>query len=355
MRATRSGCPGGVTWRFAYPEVVRVFHGSHPREYYLNNGDWWGSLPAEMDSAGYPVWEAGTVMAIFARGAGWWAGAAPWCDSECGLALLGISGFPEFNDSTYSGGTCPGGTGGGAWPCVPGGSFVHELGHTLGLLHPADVPETESVASHSVMQTHWNYPDYASGSEMPWGLLTLERQTVWQNPFMHEGLDLVQMHTEADIVNLPATGFAPTAEFDVTKAGKTVQTINHSTGADHCYWTFGDGNMSTASAPSHTYAVDGIYHISLRTLSDNGMMALDTMTVRINCCVGMTGNIDCSPDQVVSLGDLTALIDHLFISLAPPCCVWEADIDGNMGISLGDLTKLIDHLFISLNPLPDCR
>ena len=76
----------------------------------------------------------------------------------------------------------------------------------------------------------------------------------------------------------------------------------------------------------------------------------------VPCCVGMTGNVDNDPDDQVSLGDLTALIDHLFISLAPLKCPEEADMDGSEAgvISLGDLTALIDHLFISLDPLPDC-
>ena len=77
------------------------------------------------------------------------------------------------------------------------------------------------------------------------------------------------------------------------------------------------------------------------------------------CCVGSRGNVDGSPDQVVSLGDLTAMIDHLFISLEPPQCWEEANVDGSLpegagSVSLGDLTRLIDFLFISLSPLPPC-
>ena len=81
-----------------------------------------------------------------------------------------------------------------------------------------------------------------------------------------------------------------------------------------------------------------------------------------SCCTGPSaGNIDGSPDNQVSLGDLSALIDHLFITLSPVACIEEADVDlsgqpnpGPDAVSLGDLTVLIDHLFISLNPLPPC-
>ena len=78
-----------------------------------------------------------------------------------------------------------------------------------------------------------------------------------------------------------------------------------------------------------------------------------------SCCHGLRGNIDNSPDELVSLGDLTAMIDHLFISLEPPICWEEANLDasqpeGEGSVSLGDLTALIDVLFISLIDPPPC-
>ncbi len=71
-------------------------------------------------------------------------------------------------------------------------------------------------------------------------------------------------------------------------------------------------------------------------------------------CVGTTGNVDCDPLDEVTMGDLTVLIDHLFISLTPVCNEDEANVDLAPGITMGDLTVLIDHLFISLDPLPAC-
>ena len=63
----------------------------------------------------------------------------------------------------------------------------------------------------------------------------------------------------------------------------------------------------------------------------------------------LPGDID--GNWVVSLGDLTALIDIMFISLDNPPIRWRANIDGNFNISLGDLTMLINYLFI--NPSSD--
>jgi len=75
---------------------------------------------------------------------------------------------------------------------------------------------------------------------------------------------------------------------------------------------------------------------------------------RTICCVGMRGNVDCSPDDFVTMGDLTVLIDNLFITLTPLCCEEEGEVDGEELITMGDLTRMIDYLFITLTPLPPC-
>lgn len=77
------------------------------------------------------------------------------------------------------------------------------------------------------------------------------------------------------------------------------------------------------------------------------------------CCTGLRGNVDGIGGDAPTLGDLSALIDVLFISLTPPPCPAEANVDGigpdtPAGITLGDLSALIDVLFISLNPPPPC-
>ncbi len=77
-------------------------------------------------------------------------------------------------------------------------------------------------------------------------------------------------------------------------------------------------------------------------------------TADLGCCVGTVGNVDCSEDDGVDIGDLTSLINNLFIDFAPLCCDGEANCDGVGGIDIGDLTALINNLFITFAPLPDC-
>jgi outer membrane protein assembly factor BamB len=83
----------------------------------------------------------------------------------------------------------------------------------------------------------------------------------------------------------------------------------------------------------------------------------EVITAAGGCCVGpMVGNIDGSADDQVTMGDLTVLIDYLFISFTEPECIAEANVDLSADglVTMGDLTVLIDHLFISFNPLPPC-
>jgi hypothetical protein len=74
----------------------------------------------------------------------------------------------------------------------------------------------------------------------------------------------------------------------------------------------------------------------------------------IFCCVDSTGNVDCSVDNGVDISDLSALIDHLYISMSPLCCVAEANVDVEGSIDISDLSRLIDYLYISFTPLTVC-
>ncbi len=99
--------------------------------------------------------------------------------------------------------------------------------------------------------------------------------------------------------------------------------------------------------------------------NDGDLQGSDTLVWTVlssgACCVGSSvGNMDMVPGTV-DMGDLTVLIDHLFISLRPLVCVEEGDVDLSgqpsplpEDVDMGDLTVLIDHLFISLDPLPAC-
>jgi len=92
------------------------------------------------------------------------------------------------------------------------------------------------------------------------------------------------------------------------------------------------------------------FEIGNGTFGD-GPYAVTHVLCGSGCCIGMTGNIDCDIDDIVDIGDLTMLIDNLFITFPPLCCPEEANCDGmsegGIDVDLGDLTALIDYLFIT--------
>ncbi len=80
-------------------------------------------------------------------------------------------------------------------------------------------------------------------------------------------------------------------------------------------------------------------------------------SVSISCCTGLTGNVDGDPADEVNLSDLSTLIDHLFVSLAPLPCPAEANVDGSVDglVGLPDLSILIDNLFLSFGATAPCQ
>jgi hypothetical protein len=83
------------------------------------------------------------------------------------------------------------------------------------------------------------------------------------------------------------------------------------------------------------------------------------------CCTGRVGDANGSGGDVPTIGDVTILIDALFVSADAGLleCLTEADVNQSGGavpqasdITVGDISLLIDALFIAvdLSLLPDC-
>lgn len=74
-----------------------------------------------------------------------------------------------------------------------------------------------------------------------------------------------------------------------------------------------------------------------------------------SCCTGITGNVNCSEPDDPDISDITRLIDFLYLSREPLCCVEEADVNASGGDpDISDVTRLIDFLYLSRAALPDC-
>lgn len=118
----------------------------------------------------------------------------------------------------------------------------------------------------------------------------------------------------------------------------------------------GAGNYGVGPNPSCIVSadIDGDGATDLAVSHDGGYSAL-MGRYPFNCCVGLTGNVDCDPGSGIDISDLSALVDNLYISLMPLCCPATANIDGQPGIDISDLSALIDYLYISFTPPAACQ
>jgi choice-of-anchor B domain-containing protein len=119
----------------------------------------------------------------------------------------------------------------------------------------------------------------------------------------------------------------------------------------------------SASGSPNPIVLSGTGSVEVRVQTDcfSYMPDVDTGWVALYdplaCCVSPVGNVDDSPGDVVDIGDLTALIDYLYISRVVPSCFPEANIDGSIDgiVDIGDLTALVSYLYLQSGfALPAC-
>ncbi len=82
--------------------------------------------------------------------------------------------------------------------------------------------------------------------------------------------NLVSYKNIADLPDIPSA--VPNASFNFEKDGLTVTFTNTSSNSTSYSWDFGDGGMSTEVNPTHTYAAEGAYTVTLSAMDDDGNM-----------------------------------------------------------------------------------
>ena len=116
--------------------------------------------------------------------------------------------------------------------------------------------------------------------------------------------------------------------------------------------------------------IDRDGQIDLVVASDYGGTTSPSISILYNtgaggqfwsCCGqytgGKTGNVDCDAGGLRDLADITALIDHIYISKEKLCCDENGNITGDSEamINLADITRLVDHVYISKTETASCQ
>ncbi len=78
-----------------------------------------------------------------------------------------------------------------------------------------------------------------------------------------------------------------------------------------------------------------------------------TVGTPAGCCLPPTVS-DVNQSGDVDITDISVMIDHQFLTLAPLVCDEEGDLDFNGDVDITDLSLMIDSQFLSLTPLPPC-
>jgi hypothetical protein len=104
-----------------------------------------------------------------------------------------------------------------------------------------------------------------------------------------------------------------------------------------------------------------VFHVEFTSQGGAYVPFVSNGEITVTCCKGRVGDVNGDGGFLPTIGDISLLIDFLFMSRAPLGCYAEADANQSGGadagpedITIGDVSRLIDNLFVSRTPLPDC-
>ncbi len=117
-----------------------------------------------------------------------------------------------------------------------------------------------------------------------------------------------------DLEHLP-NDQGPTAQFTWSESGLRASFVDGSSAAGSTistvYWSFGDGNTSSAADPTHTYAKAGAYNVTLMIQSANGNSAETLALVAVNATGTASGGS--SPSEPIGGGNgITSILSPIF-------------------------------------------
>jgi len=170
--------------------------------------------------------------------------------------------------------------------------------------------EFTDLSSTDATTWAWNFPGGSPSTS------TDQNPTVtYANPGMYDVVLVVSNPGGSNTVSqtsLIEVTAQPLASFNSGVNGNAISLTNTSTGATSYAWNFGDGSMSTDENPTHNYAMDGTYTVTLTATNACGTTTTtETVTVITAATVAFTADIlsGCTPLTVNFTDQSTGTVD----------------------------------------------
>jgi len=242
----------------------------------------------------------------------------------------------------------------------------------------ADTVDLVVAVAPDAAQTEWHLQLdlylYADGNN----IMTTNTGFVWDNPNLQMDSCIVEPTIQATfdfvIATFPGMDINKTNEgheFQFTALSKTAPCLvpqpERRRLASYYFtlsdWSVGDSIVIDTCwfSPATRFFIYRLYpsgeYVPYWT---GGKVIYDTPST---CCVQRTGDANCSGGDEPTIGDLNRLVDFLYGSQTPLCCIPEADVNQSGGaepttadVTIGDISYLQDYLFITGSSLglPDC-
>lgn len=226
--------------------------------------------------------------------------------NDCAGFLLGYATFPAYEAGGPEDGVVvlwesvgrnsPGGP-----PYDQGRTLSHEIGHYLGLLHTfeggcATGYNQGDLLADTPPEADANYdcnPNTPSGCGS--GLSPITNYMDYSTDVCMDNFSAEQSNRmRCSVVNYRTVNTKPTADFDAEQDALDVTFTDASTDVEtptelHYNWDFGDGTTSTEPSPVHSYAMAGVYNVTLEVVDPGSGTATMTQTLTVEeasggCC-----------------------------------------------------------------------
>jgi photosystem II stability/assembly factor-like uncharacterized protein len=348
------GIQGDCAWLYLYdgsPVIARYDGANYTLDYnmFSNNSFLRSPYGAEtqptVDSGAFQIFQTGTFTtqdATIALEKTWYA---PKQSDSCNFMIQALKVYSW--DGEAHGGLAIGE--GLDWD-VPGGNWVYNIG---GSSDPARLIWQQGQGTGCIDDSR------RFGGITMLGVRTTEAciDTTAEPSGAYTALNSVYVYPTGSFVpsetytNMQQTGLVPNSIDSDDQHSMMTFFRNYNLGAQDTLWIYSaliTIRNGTAADMENTAYKARVW------LSDHVATACGPAT----CCIGVTGNVDNDAEEVIDIGDLTALVAYLYIPPNPePVCMAEANIDGDLDgvVDIGDLTTLIDYLYINHTPTAPCQ